>query len=586
MKYIVSTFIFFIILSSCTEDLNVEPDFISEQAIFEEEALTEAYLAELYRSMPFTFLSGFGQSNMGLIPAMGAEHINFANWQGPNQAFLRAYSPETGAGLLDFWAYGTLRDINYLLENIIISKNLPAEFIERKVEEARFLRAFVYFEMVKRYGGVPIITRVQQEDDPDDVLFPARNTEQEVYDFIHSELTEILKTMPDERRGPEGRVDRYTALALQSRAMLYAASIAQFGEVQSNGVVGISANMANDYYQKSYQASQAIKASGQFSLFNKSADKVENYSNIFLTDGLDNPETIFAEVFEAQVKGHNLDYLGHPDGFNTVWNSNFPVLYDFVELYEWQDGRDPVSRDMLTADNAWDIQDFFGARDPRFIASVFYPQTTWRGEEVRFHSNTSYTNEQGEFINTNQGVIQKGSVTWPAAGPPRNVRNTALLLRKRLDPNLPLSEVEPLGSGQDNIVFRYGEILLNMAEAAYYLGNTSESLDLVNMIRDRAGMPARSNITEALIRHERQIELAFEQHRYWDLIRWRTAVDVIDGARFQGLVFQYNLDTDRYVITLKNAETQVRSFGPERYYLPLGKNVLSDNPNIVQNPGY
>ncbi|WP_158839578.1 RagB/SusD family nutrient uptake outer membrane protein [Polaribacter sp. L3A8] len=458
--------------------------------------------------------------------------------------------------------------------------------IDKKILEARFLRAYIYFDMVKRYGGVPLITKVQKADDPEEELFPKRAKEQEIYDFIYTELNDIIGKFSDDRTGAEGRVDKYTALALQSRAMLYAASIAKFGEVDLDAVVGINSSLTEQYYKRSYDASVALEKSGVFSLYNASpSDKVKNFGDLFLTDGLGNPEVIFAEVYEPIVRGHNLDYLAHPDGFNTTWNSNFPVLYDFAELFEYKDGRQNVPRSMLTANNDWDIKDFFGEKDPRFVASVFFPQTSWRGEEVYFHTNTTYT-LNGQVVTTNQGNIDVNGATWPASGPARSIRNTSLLLRKRLDPNLPLSGVIELGSGQDFFVFRYGEILLNKAEAAFYLNNSGEALDAINEIRDRAGMPLRTIATEENIRLERQVELAFEDHRFWDLVRWRTAVEEMDGVRMSGLVFRYNLDTDRYVITLKNAETQTRIFGKERYYLPISQGLISDNENLVQNPGY
>jgi hypothetical protein len=82
------------------------------------------------------------------------------------------------------------------------------------------------------------------------------------------------------------------------------------------------------------------------------------------------------------------------------------------------------------------------------------------------------------------------------------------------------------------------------------------------------------------------VELAFESHRFWDLIRWRIAPQYLDGVRTKGLVFNYDLDTDKYIITLKNAEGEERTFGPERYYLPISLSLIADNPNLVQNPGY
>ena len=99
-------------------------------------------------------------------------------------------------------------------------------------------------------------------------------------------------------------------------------------------------------------------------------------------------------------------------------------------------------------------------------------------------------------------------------------------------------------------------------------------------------MPARANITEANIRQERQVELAFEEHRYWDLRRWRIAEQVLHNKRMQGFDYVYDFDQKRYRVTLKNAEGVARIFLPRHYYLPLGINRIADNPKLVENPGY
>ncbi|GAA4295179.1 RagB/SusD family nutrient uptake outer membrane protein [Aestuariibaculum suncheonense] len=565
----------------CEDQLIKDANFISENVVFESEPLTEAYIANLYSRLQFQYAEN---QNMGMWAAVGAEHTNYADWQAPNHAVLRSFSEARGPGDLDYWNYSLNRDINFLLEKIESSENLEPEYIRSKMAEARFLRAFNYFEMVKRFGGVPIITRVQNRDDAYDELYLPRNTEQEVYDFIYNETQAILGDFDDERIGANGRVDKYTVLMLQSRAMLYAASIAKNGNVGPNGVTGINASSATSYFQKSYDASKAVINSGQFILINSGTDKVSNYASIFLTEGTDNKETIFAEVWEPVIKGHGLDNYAYPAGFGASWNSNFPVLYDFVELFDFTDGRSgKIDRGLLTASNEWDINDFFGNRDPRFRASVFYPECEFKGERVWFHTKTILAD--GSSVNsTSTKVTRLDGTEMPQASEPRNRRNTSLLRRKKVDGDNPT----PVSgySGQDYIIFRYGETLLNFAEAAFYLGETSEALDAINQIRDRAGMPLRTEVTEGNIRHERQVELCFEDHRFWDLIRWRTAQQYLDGVRTKGLVFNYKLETDTYVITLKNAETQVRSFGTERFYLPFSSSRLGDNPKFVQNPGY
>jgi hypothetical protein len=171
-----------------------------------------------------------------------------------------------------------------------------------------------------------------------------------------------------------------------------------------------------------------------------------------------------------------------------------------------------------------------------------------------------------------------------AKAPNRNTQKTGVHVRKRCDEGL--VPAVSLQSGTDFIVFRLGEILLNYAEAAFYLNRNTEALSAYNLIRQRAQMPVRTSLTEDNIRQERQVELAFEEHRYWDLRRWRIAEQVLHGRRFQGLNYVYDFDAKRYIITLKAAEGAARVFQPRHYYLPLGIGRIADNPSLVENPGY
>ena len=141
-------------------------------------------------------------------------------------------------------------------------------------------------------------------------------------------------------------------------------------------------------------------------------------------------------------------------------------------------------------------------------------------------------------------------------------------------------------SSEDYHIFRLGETYLNLAEAAFYLGKTDEALAALNAIRARAGMPAKASIDEEAIRNERAVELVFEEHRFWDLRRWRIAESVLNNTMHKGLSFIYNHDTKKYKITVKNAVRSPRVFLSHHYYYPLTLTKLSDNPNLVENPGY
>lgn len=578
IKYLIITL--YLVFTGCEDVLDKQPlDLIPDAVVWTDESLVEAYLNDLYYRTDFVNLTGQSGYNQGLIAGMGAESRAFGGWQEPSKYAILVLD-ETGApGSLDYWKYSNIRDANYFMEKLTES-DFPQEYIDLKIAEARFLRAYMYFEMVKRYGGVPIITVVQNIDTPEEELFVSRNTEKEVYDFIASETDAIALVLP-ESYGAEGkgRPTKWAALALKSRAMLYAASIAKYGSVQMNGLLGFPASDEQSYAQKSYDASLAIINSGYFSLYNEHADPMHNFGQIFIDESDANKEVIFSERFDfSQQLGHSLGNLAMPDGFAVGWGSNFNFFYDHVELFEFADGSPgtSVSRTDLTSQE-WTMDSLFNNRDPRFKATVFYPEAPWGGDQVLFHSSTL---EGG--VEKTSGFI--GPDLWPAKAPRRNILRTGFHLRKRIDENS-----IGLRGGEDNtdyLVFRLGEIYLNQAEAAFYLGNTGEALTLINDLRARAGMPPKGAITEDVIRNERAVELTFEDHRYYDLRRWRIAEQVLNGLRTQGLKYVYNYDTKKYQISLKNAEGVERTFQERHYYYPLGINRLADNTNLVDNPGY
>ena len=159
------------------------------------------------------------------------------------------------------------------------------------------------------------------------------------------------------------------------------------------------------------------------------------------------------------------------------------------------------------------------------------------------------------------------------------------LLRKFLDES-PGNQQEGGQSSEDYHIFRLGETYLNLAEAAFYLGKTDEALAALNTIRTRAGMPAKATITEEAIRNERAVELVFEEHRFWDIRRWRIAEEILNDTMMKGLSFIYNHDTKKYKISVKDAIRSPREFLSHHYYYPLTLVKLSDNPNLVENPGY
>lgn len=327
-----------LILNACIDPLDKEPlGIISESAVFTDEALAQSYLNDMYDRIPWwqQFRTGTGngwENDAAMIGCMAGECNTKGPWQQSYAAALHIYD-ETGADHMDYWPYVNIRKANFFMEEVSASSSLSDEFKTRTIAEARFLRAYMYFEMVKRFGGVPILTETIGQDASEDELFLPRNTEKEVYDFVISELNELADIFPESYDiSGYGRPTKFTALGFVSRAALYAASIAKFGEVQINGIVGIPAGDADSYYQKSIQASEAIINSGMFSLYNKDADPAQNFQNLF-TDDNENPEVIFVERYDIELnKIHFWDAIATSQGFNANgWNSNF---HSYLELME------------------------------------------------------------------------------------------------------------------------------------------------------------------------------------------------------------------------------------------------------------
>lgn len=568
-------FVILITISGCEiVDFDKQPqNQISGEAVFTDQTLTEANLAQIYEQTHFLYRNLDNPVDDIFLAGMAASARGFAYWQ-PSAAFPLEVLDEGGADDIDYWPYNNIRNVNEFIEGIQNS-DYDQDYIDQKVAEVRYLRAHMYWEMVKRFGGVPIITEAQDLDAPIEELNVARNSEQEVYDFVANEMDAIVNVLPEQSEA--GRVNKFTALALKSRAMLYAASVAEFGQVQMNGLLGIPAGEANDYWQASYDASQAIIQSGYFGLYNKLPNNpAQNFQDLFVDE--DNPERIFVKVYDADVeKGHSWDTGAVPFEFRNGWGSNYCPFLNIIEEFEYADGTPgTIDRELINSDHLFDINEVFGSRDPRFLATFFYPESEWQDGKVRFHRRTVV---DGETVTS--GTIGED---WPAQGPRRNWVNTGFLIRKMMNEEY----IGPLrgGSSTDFMVYRYGETLLNAAEAAFYLGNQGEALNKVNMIRDRAGMPALNSITEEDIRHERTVELVFENHRYWDLRRWRIAHEFLNGLRTQGLEYTYYYDEDKYDFHLKNGDPSARTFQQRHYYLPLGVDRIAENPNLVENPGY
>ena len=587
-------------LSSCDSLLDRAPlDIMSDEQVYKDQALADRKLDLAYTKMTVMLNECPKIRNAKEDPTWYTETDN---WHGPfivnelaDEAvvhWIKNHSTEAKAvgitssgGILEWWenAYEINRVLNEFLEGMA-SSSLPDNYKVERVAEARFLRAFNYFFMVKRYGGVPLILHSQKISDPDSELFAKRNSEKDVYDFILSEMDEIVGSLPARAQTELGRPSKGAAMALKARAALYAGSIAKNGTVQLNGLLGIEASLANDYYQKAYDACKQIMDWNEYSLYNADADKVTNFKNIFLKKN--NSEVIMMiqhDAVQRTTSGGNgwvWDFFQcpHPHAWG-AGNQNAPYL-EMAEEFEHIDGT-PGTLDRTALETGlWTMEDLWKDKDPRFFASIWTQDTPWQGGKVDFHNGLLLPDGTVKMDGAYEGVAAGGDQTVDKS------YGTGFGVMKYLDESHN-NKGERETSSTDYIIFRYGEVLLNFAEAAFELGKTAEALDAINQIRERAGIAKLTSVTQDRIRHERKIELAFEGHRYWDLRRWRIAEQVIPVNR-SGLRFILDYTTRKYkLVVLTNYDGVTAPVFPQHnYYFPITPNRISNNGNLVENPGY
>lgn len=585
-----------LLASSCV--LDKKPlDMISDGVVWGDKDLVNSYLTELYYSncvavneTPYVFPEVWWGPGMGwaFINEIADESVclwkfNTEMVPGWKAGGITASSP---AVHLEWWdqGYQQIRRATIFLENIQGSKELGSSFIKEKAAEARFLRAFSYFALVKRYGGVPLIDEVQQITDSEEILYPARNTEKEIYDFILSECDLCIKDLPSSYDDTNlGRASKNAARALKCRAALYAASIAEFGEVKLDGLVGIPSECAKDYYQMAYDTANQIIGSNRFSLYSKVADKKENFQKIFLDEN--NSETIWAIRHTGGAWWVSsmwiYDFSQCPKNAWSAGNKDMPYL-EFVEEFEHIDGTPGKFDDSVFDESKlWTVEELWANRDPRLFATIYTQETEWQGDLVDYHKGLirpdgTIQDDTGSY----EGVLTRGNYGVDGS------MGSAMGVMKYLDPNHDSSSWQN-SSGTDYIVFRYAEIFLNLAEAALQLGKTDEALEAINKIRRRAGIVELSSIDHKAIEHERKVELAFEGHRYWDARRWRVAEAELTGD-FHGLQYILDYNTRKYRMKKIDISTGAAGlrFYPQHYYFPIGIDRIGVNSNLVENPGY
>jgi hypothetical protein len=476
--------------------------------------------------------------------------------------------------------------------------------------EAYFCRAFMYYTMVKSFGGVPIVKTPESYIGKTDAeLKIPRNKEQEVVDFIGADLDSAMALMgPDELQS--GRANKYVAANLKARVMLFAACEAKNGQLQLNGVVGMPAASAKDYYKKAYAAAQFVVDGGKYKLYRKYDDgsymgKVRNFQQLFLDESADNTERMFVLRFDPSVNNaHCWDEDQRPKGY-TVTNDasgELSATMEEVEMFDDVDGNpgtlnigDPSNplRYSNTADLVTKCQ-------PRLRASVLLPGVQFPGSnnpldlyEIRKGIYESFPNGPVHTATNNTDKWNGMTIAGKCGiGSPLTTDN-GFIVWKYQDPN---ATGAYWSSYQDWIIMRYGEVLLNKAEAAVNLigetvdGHTisiNDVLEPINDLRSRAGTTALTSIDEAKVIQEIRCELAFENLIMWDMKRWRMLESTVQNKTFSSLYPYYVADEGKYIFLRHERAEQRYRWNARSYYASLPADAVNRNPNLLpNNPGY
>ncbi|GHT72791.1 membrane protein [Bacteroidia bacterium] len=587
------------LLISCDDFFDRRPSsYIDDEAVWNDPQKMNAVVVDLYARITyedFDYSEGFwvySQLNLS-----SASDESYPSWQQGEFGVGGKTQVIFGDSWFYLWPYDQIRNCNNLLQKLQ-KAGIAEEEKERISAEVRFIRAFHYFLLVKRFGGVPLVLEVQEyASGQSDKLEVPRDKEQAVYDFILLEMEAIVSILPAKRsENDRNRVSRYAAFALQSRVALYAAAIAQYGKVELNGLTGIAGD-SKQYWQIASVAADSVISSNQYALYQQYTDKAENYNRLFLDKN--NDEYIWAKEYHLPESGHSFDFRTTPYSFTGGYGCGMTPTREMVEAYEYidePDGKLHVADENGLIEYA-DPMDLFAGKDPRLFASVYLPMSNFKEGKVEIRRGIYFSLQDSFLVAgnlTNKTFLADGTLIT-VSGKDGIILNqdpakTGFYQKKFYDEQrLDFSEGK---SDQSWPVFRLAEMYLNKAEAEMELGHKAKAVEALNRVRERAGIQTLSEneITLERIRNERRIELAFEGHRFWDLRRWRTADKVLNPliptALWPFIVYENGGYVFQEVSGSGAIQKPNKVFLQRHYYLKFKPEEMNSNRKIIQNPGY
>ena len=598
---------------SCNDSfVDTKPlDQLSENVVWGDASLATAFVSELYAGLGN---GGFDEQMLASLTDETMFTHPGRNITTHTEGRINPADPGWINGTLS-WAnmYTRIRAANLALRNLEKPQFDNPTLVDRLKGESKFMRAYYYHQLVRYYGGVPIIDKAFSLTDAD--FLTERSTMDACINFIVKDLDEAA-TLLTGKTLEKGRATQAAALALKSRMLLYAASdlydaatakakskvMASFAKPE---LMTYSVGTRTERWQKAQAAAKAVlDLPGFGSQLNLTAPATPeqgstNYLNQSLARNGGQAELIFARYFISakQEGGGRIGLFNGPNGYNN-WAGNTPIQ-ELVDDYEMMDGT------KFSWSNAAHKAAPYDNRDPRFKSTLMYEGSPWKPRSASASPIDPFNQIQtGEYEVIVGGTkkIHFGLDTRKSSIEDWNGSYTGYYMRKFTDPS-PAIVDQNTWQTIPWPVLRYTEAVLNYVEASIELGQDDLAKTWLNKIRFRAGMPAITETGDALrqrYRNERRIEMVFEEQRYHDARRWmiapttlgrKASIVSIKGTLKAGKtvsVYKYDPANYDYSYTISQIDPgkENRNWDDKIYFLPIHRDEMNRNNKLVQNPGY
>lgn len=586
-KHILKFVAVIFIVASCSDilDTNPETEFTNSD-IWSDPALAESFVNRIYDEVPWGVARNAGNVDESRSRSGAGFNINnalitadnswFGNWGGN---------------------YSSIRKTNKFLNNIenidfgdAESDGIP--LAQRITGEVHFLRAYFYFNLASHHGGVPIITKVYELNEEYDV---ERDSFADVIDFIVEDLDKAANLLPEVNTGSNnGRASKGAALALKSRVLLYAAS--DLYNPEKNGAVvngysnpellGYTGGSSIERWRRAQEAAKDVIDLGLYSLYqphpSSAEEATKNYGDLFTSQ--QSVEDIFVRYrSNALNEGYN-GWAIAPNGW--YGNAGVGAINELVDDYRMADGS------KFDRSNSDHVKEPYKNRDPRFSASILYEGNEYRPRPDdlveydpkgvgQFGTWEKWDSENNEMYKV-YGLDTRNSIanSW-------NGNRSGATMLKFLDKTV---DIEVANQDLTWRYIRYGEILLNYAEASIELGEEAEARKYLNMLRERAYMPEITATGEELkeeYRNERRIELVYENKRFFDVRRWMIGPEAYHDVHGVNIVYELQDDkTTAEIPTITPIKIMDGKWEDKMYFFPISRDEMNRNDLLIQNPGY